>query len=85
VRVSAWARRAEPGGSAFLAVEWFGRHNERLRKRRSEPLGGKRLVWQRLQVSSRAPPGAAYASIELVVEGTAASPIWFDDVSFALR
>ena len=84
VRVSAWARRAEPGGSAFLVVEWFGRHNERLRKRRSEPLGGERLVWQRLQVSSRAPPGAAYASVELVVEGVA-SPIWFDDVSFVRR
>jgi hypothetical protein len=84
VHVSAWARRAEPGGSAFLVVEWFGRHNERLRKRRSKPLGEERLVWQRLQVSSRAPPGAAYASVELVVEG-AASPVWFDDVSFVRR
>jgi hypothetical protein len=84
VRVSAWARRAELGGSAVLVVEWFGQHNERLRKRRSEPLGGARLVWQRLHVSSRAPRGAAYASIELVVAG-AASPVWFDDVSFVLR
>jgi hypothetical protein len=84
VRVTAWARRAEPRGSAFLVVEWFGRHNERLRKRRSESLAGQPLVWQRLHVSSRAPRGAAYASIELIVEG-AASPVWFDDVSFVRR
>ena len=82
--LSVWARRASAGGEVFAVVEWFGRHNESRGKRRSKLLTAAPGEWQRLHVKARAHGRAAYATVELVVNG-AAGPVWFDDVSFALR
>jgi hypothetical protein len=81
VRLGVWARRAAAGGDVFAVIEWFGRHNESRGKRRSQPLTAAPGAWQRLHVSARAPSRAAYATIQLVVQG-ATGPVWFDDVSF---
>jgi hypothetical protein len=82
--LSVWARRASAGGEVFAVIEWFGRHNESRGKRRSKLLTAAPGEWQRLHVKARAHGRAAYATVELVVNG-AAGPVWFDDVSFALR
>jgi hypothetical protein len=82
--LSVWARRASVSGDVFAVVEWFGRHNESRGKRRSKLLTAAPGEWQRLHVKARAHGRAAYATVELVVNG-AAGPVWFDDVSFALR
>lgn len=82
--LSVWARRASVGGEVFAVVEWFGRHNESRGKRRSKLLAAAPGEWQRLHIKARAHGRAAYATVELVVNG-AAGHVWFDDVSFALR
>jgi hypothetical protein len=81
-RLSVWARRSSASGDAYAVIEWFGTHNESRGKRRSKVLTAAPGVWQRLHVAARAHGRAAYATVELVVNG-AAGPVWFDDVTFA--
>jgi hypothetical protein len=77
----AWADRSAATARAFLVVEWRNANDRLLHRDASLPLLAAAGTWQQLVVASRAPPGAAYARIELVVRATTA-PVWFDDVSF---
>jgi hypothetical protein len=82
--LSVWARRSSAAGEVYAVIEWFGSHNESRGKRRTKLLTAAPGEWQRLHVRARAHGRAAYATVELVVKG-ATGPVWFDDVSFALR
>ena len=81
VSVAASAQRSDPNGSVFLVIEWHDRAGHLLHRDASEPLPADATVWQRLDVTGRAPRNAAYARIDLVAHAVTA-PVWFDDVSF---
>jgi hypothetical protein len=77
----AWAERSSATGRVLLVVEWRNANDRLLRRDASPALSAPAGGWHQLVVASRAPRGAAYARIDLVVRGTA-DPVWFDDVSF---
>ncbi|TML25568.1 MAG: hypothetical protein E6G32_00205 [Actinobacteria bacterium] len=82
IAVGALARRAAPGGSVFLVLEWLNASHQVLGRVGSVPLQSAAGEWGQLHVSARAPHRAAYARVELVVRGTT-TPVWFDRVSFS--
>jgi hypothetical protein len=80
IAARAWADRSTATARVFLVIEWRNA-NDRLVQRDSSPPLRATHDWRQLAVAARAPRGAAYARIELVVRG-AADPVWFDGVSF---
>ena len=81
IAVGVWARRAGPAGRVFAVVEWLDRARRRVGLAASRFLPADASGWRRVGVTARAPRGAAYLRIALVV-GETAAPVWFDDVSF---
>jgi hypothetical protein len=82
VTVGALARRAAPGGSVFVVVEWMSREHRVVGRSASKPSTAAVGKWGELRLSSTAPRDAVYGRIDLVVRG-ATSPVWFDRVSFS--
>jgi len=82
VTVGALARRAAPGGSVFLVIEWMNRAHHVVGRSASKPSAAAVAQWGELRLSASAPRNAVYARIDLVVRGTT-SPVWFDRVSFS--
>src|SRR5256714_519863 len=80
VAVRALARRATPGGSVFLVVEWLNVARRVVGRVAAAPLHGAAGAWEELHVGAAAPRRAAYARVDLVVRGTT-TPVWFDRVS----
>ena len=79
---SAWARQRGATGTTRVDLSWFGPTGRFVAQSSSSPLPEPSSGWTQLRVSSRPPPGAAYAQIYLTSCDNAGTA-WFDDVAFA--
>jgi|1185.fasta_scaffold01198_2 hypothetical protein len=81
ISASVFARRAAPGGSVSIVLEWHDRAGRLLGRETSPPLAAVG-AWSQLAASGTAPRKGAYVRIDLVAHGLTA-PVWFDDVVFS--
>jgi hypothetical protein len=79
-RATAWAMGVDATGSNRISIAWFDADRNYIGQTESAFLPSGSTPWEELAVSSAAPSGAAYETINLKSSQNSGT-VWFDDVS----